>query len=296
MLPKTRHAALEHRKRKRTREIGLILDTLADSLGVGPRTGQGALEIFEFGSGNGFQIPYLRRLGNVVASDIYTSEEIRANPDVQFVQCAIERTPFADARFDLIFSNHVIEHIDDCPSAFRELKRIGRPDCLYAFSVPTNVWLLLTIPAQYFMKLRLLSRDVPWEQARVGSDAANPAAGAPAGPTVAVAAAVQANPAAPAAATPAARRGLMRWLRAALPGGHGVQARFDRCYRSFRVVNWASFFREHGFSIVSARPLLLYGPSEWPIIPTTRSRLGLCSSVLFLMKKSAPPEGPRAMS
>jgi hypothetical protein len=41
------------------------------------------------------------------------------------------------------------------------------------------------------------------------------------------------------------------------------------------------------YKILRIEHLLLYGDSEWPIIPTSRflTRFGLCSSVLFLMEQ-----------
>ncbi|HEY6484032.1 MAG TPA: class I SAM-dependent methyltransferase [Steroidobacteraceae bacterium] len=263
LLPNTTKNVLQHRRHKRSIEVGRIIDTLARQL---RRTGaQPArpLEILEFGSGNGFQIDYLKRLGNVIASDIYTSDEIPRMHDVQFVQCSITRSPIRDAQFDVIFSNHVIEHIEDCASAFRELKRIGAPGCVYAFSVPTNAWLLLTIPAQYLAKLHVLNRAVPWKSSAT--------------PTAAGSGAEQG------ASSSQPRPAAGRWRRRLLPTGHGVEADFGKCYRAFKIESWARFFREHNFEIIETRPLLLYGPSEWPLIPTMNSWHSLCSSVLFLM-------------
>ena len=62
------------------------------------------------------------------------------------MECGITKTPFDSGQFDVIFSNHVIEQVHDLKSAFRETQRIGTSSCIYAFSVPTNIWLLLSIP------------------------------------------------------------------------------------------------------------------------------------------------------
>jgi SAM-dependent methyltransferase len=263
MFPKTARSAAAHRKHKRSIEVSLIVDFIADALRRDGARRNRSVQVLEFGSGRGYQIPYLKAIGDVVASDLWTSDEIKSMQDVRFVQCSITDTGFDDGQFDVIFSNHVIEHLDNLPAAFLELKRIGRPDCLYAFSVPTNVWLMLTIPEQYRAKLRRL----------IGG---RPRAPAPAP--------IPRNAdCAPESGRKQRRPGSL--TSRLLPSGHGIVADFGKCYRSFKAMNWRKLFRDNGFSIVAQKPLLLYGPSEWPIIPTTRNVRGICSSVLFLLRK-----------
>ncbi|MEJ2719838.1 MAG: methyltransferase domain-containing protein [bacterium] len=108
------------------------------------------------------------------------------------------QAPFDDGQFDVVFSNHVIEHIDDVTGALREVRRIGAASCIYAF--------------------------------------------------------------------------------------------FVDCYRNFKIAGWKRLFSDNGFSVIKIRPLLLYGPSNWPVIPVLNSRKGICSSVLFLMKKQGQPD------
>jgi SAM-dependent methyltransferase len=272
MLPKTAQNATAHRKHKRSLEIGLTIDCIAEVL---PRTSarqDKTIHILEFGCGNGFQLPYLKTLGDVVACDVDASDGIWDMDDVRFVQCSIDNTGFDDAQFDLIFSNHVIEHLDNPTDAFRELKRIGVPACIYAFTVPTNVWLLLTIPEQYREKLHRLRRAAPARVVPSGSEKKIENAE----DSDALTASAQARR--------QTRRG-SRLMRRLMPAGHGVIADFWECYNSFKIANWDQFFREYGFSVVGRQPLLLYGPSEWPVIPTRPSFKNICSSVLFLLQK-----------
>jgi SAM-dependent methyltransferase len=262
MFPKTARSAAAHRKHKRSIEVSLMVDLIADALPVrAPRNGP--IQVLEFGSGRGYQIPYLKAIGDVFACDLYTSNEIKSMADIRFVQCSIADTDFDEGQFDVIFSNHVIEHLDNLSAAFRELKRIGQPECLYAFSVPTNIWLMLTIPEQYRGKLRRFIGAAP-----PGSK----------------------QPPAPKSTNGVAERDRTQRRRGSLrsqllPSGHGVLADFGKCYSSFKVTSWSKLFRDHGFSVVAQKPLLLYGPSEWPLIPTTRNLRGICSSVLFLLRK-----------
>lgn len=259
MLPKSRQAEKEHRRFKRGAEVRLIIDAIVQTLGE-----KRLRAILEFGSGDGFQIPYLRELGDITASDIYLSDDIRRLGNTNFIQCSITDTPFADGQFDLIFSNHVIEHVDDLPRAFSEMRRIGAPDCLYAISVPTHIWLLLSVPGQYYSRaMDLVARFRPRRAAAPRDSDRLPKR------------------------TSARRSRVAGLSRKLFPTGHGVERRFIRCFAMFRISSWERLFVAQGFDVVQKRPLLLYGPSKWPVIPTMRSVGTLCSSVLFLLKKKS---------
>ena len=154
IFPKSRAAEDKHRKLKRQIEARITLQLLSTVLKTDEEFNKRKPQILEFGCGNGFQIPYLRHLGNVTASDIYRSDKLPGN--CIFVNTDITNSPFNNYEFDVIFSNHVIEHIEDLESALAELMRIGKSSCIYAFSVPTNVWLVLSIPAYYDNMIRYI--------------------------------------------------------------------------------------------------------------------------------------------
>jgi len=260
---------VRHRERKRNLEMEIIIKRITPFIGNKNR-----LKILEFGSGDGYQIPHLKQLGSVIASDIYPvrdikdtqskseisngvykSDEINRYPDTGFVFCDIRNAPFALSSFGLVFSNHVLEHIREIKLAFAELKRIGRSDCIYAFTVPTNIWLLLSIPAQcYNMLRRILNKEPKNKASRRQRE------------------------------TDVEIRGWRRFL----PVGHGWQKNFLHCFNSFRIKNWQKLFTENGFTIVERVPLLLYAPSEFPIVPTSKFlvKQGICSSVMFILKKA----------
>jgi ubiquinone/menaquinone biosynthesis C-methylase UbiE len=251
MLPSTGNEEYEHRKRKRQLEIAIVIENIATFLKSWSDLTNGRINILEFGSGDGFQIPYLRRIGNVIASDICTSDGVKNLQEVKFVECSINHAPFGNGQFDVIFSSHVIQYLNELLNAFREMQRIGKSSCIYAFSVPTNIWLLLSIPAQYYNRIAKGLRRTEETDSK-----------------------------------------LTKFLRRILPEGHGINPNFIDCYRNFKIKNWQRLFTENGFSVIEVKPLLLYGPSEWPIIPTSTCKTNLCSSVLFLMMKRQNPLEP----
>lgn len=271
-------ATRRHRQAKRHIEIVRILAEI-NAFQQTPKIELQDMKILEFGCGNGFQVPYLKKIGDVFTTDIYTSTEIRAMADAKFCESNITELPYRDRFFDLIFSNHVVEHLPDPSAAFAELRRVAKPDCLFAFSVPTNYWLLLALPAKYLGKLSSLiqlrpkSRNYGFQcnehniidtEARMHMEMR----------------------------LTRSTSSDKTFLRKLLPKGHGVYPDFIACYKAFRINAWEVFFKSHGFFLKKTVPLLLYGPSERPVIPTTDcfNRFGVCSSVLFLLKNISGPE------
>jgi ubiquinone/menaquinone biosynthesis C-methylase UbiE len=232
------------------------------------------LKILEFGCGNGFQIPYLKKLGQVFATDIYSSDEMAIEDGLNFCESNINQLPFSNNTFDIIFSNHVVEHLPEPQKSFMELNRVAKKGCIFIFSVPTNVWLVLALPAKYLGKLNTLIHNLlahlKSKSTGTGTDRDD-----------------------------IEKRRMMEkkfstmvhektsLMRSFLPKGHGVHYQFKECYKAFSIKAWTEFYRQAGFKIHSVVPLLLYGPSERPIIPTSSwmGRYGLCSSVLFIMGK-----------
>lgn len=55
------------------------------------------------------------------------------------VKMDIHRIPFDDNSFDVIFCNHVLEHVDDDLQAMREMKRVLKP----------SGWAILQVPLEH---------------------------------------------------------------------------------------------------------------------------------------------------
>jgi len=240
-----------HRKRKREMEMKIVINLLK-------RHKDKFSDTLEFGCGDGFQIPYLKDISlNIQAIDIEINTDTKKKfPKICSIQ-SINNTSFDQKKFDLIFSNHVIEHLTDLSGAFNEMKRIGRDDCFYVFSLPTNIWLLLSLPAQYFIKVRSIIKSLLRKKDNLNSNRSNISAS---------------------------------FLSQIMPKGHGEYYKFIDCYKNFRIRNWQRLFESFDFNIIQIEPLLLYSASEFPVIPTTKAfkKINLCSSVLFILKKSKP--------
>jgi len=192
-------------------------------------------------------------------------------PDVSFVMCDICDTPFNTGQFNIIVSNQVIEHIADLPAAFAEIRRVSADDALLVFSVPTSIWRLLSVPGQVCAKVKNLSRRLRAvfcreEMLEPGS------AGHEAEMSIG--------------------HGLL-WKIGI--HGHGCYPGFFECLRVFRVKRWRRLFESNGFRVVSEGPLLCYGSSHWPIIPTNRilARWGIASSYFFAMRCALTTEGAK---
>ena len=68
---------------------------------------------------------------------------------------SINDTSFNDKQFDLIFSNHVIEHLEDLEGQLKKWWELVQM-IVFVFSVPTNIWLALSLPAQYYRKIKYM--------------------------------------------------------------------------------------------------------------------------------------------
>lgn len=79
--------------------------------------------------------PFLGRLRQMKHLDLTTADLFSPLADVR---CDIQQMPFADNSFDVIFCNHVLEHVDDDRKAMRELYRVMRPGGFGIFQVPVD--------------------------------------------------------------------------------------------------------------------------------------------------------------
>ncbi|BCG96154.1 class I SAM-dependent methyltransferase [Mesorhizobium sp. 131-2-1] len=143
------HAILDAESRNaKARKIAMLSGMTA------PKSGMRMLEV---GCGSGFIASYFSELGfgprGTFATDINDERQIKQG--YVFHKVDDTRLPFPNEHFDLVVTNHVIEHVGDLTEQRRHLDEIHRclkPDGTLYFAVP-NKWRLF----ETHYKLPLLS-------------------------------------------------------------------------------------------------------------------------------------------
>lgn len=76
----------------------------------------------------------------------------------------IEKMPYADAEFDVVFSNEVLEHVPNDSVALGEINRVLRPDGLFFIFVPNRLYPLEThgCYTKGGTRLSSLTPFIPW--------------------------------------------------------------------------------------------------------------------------------------
>ncbi len=113
---------------------------------LGLKPGAKPLDLLEIGTGSGGIAHYFGTHPtlscNVTAVDVHDNRQVHAGYDYIPVQSV--ELPFEDAGFDVVISNHVIEHVGDKDAQLthlREIRRVLRAGgCVY-LAVP-NRWML----------------------------------------------------------------------------------------------------------------------------------------------------------
>ena len=114
------------------------------------RAGKSSLRVLDIGCGKGrflFDVTEaLRGQHQAVLSRVAVVDLVRAqgnmldqiSPKPEFFQQSVdgEKLPFADASFDFVSCNHVLEHIFETEKFLREIRRVLQPGGLAVVSVP----------------------------------------------------------------------------------------------------------------------------------------------------------------
>jgi len=81
--------------------------------------------ILDFGCGDGVMVKAYRAAGlQAVGADVTLSGE---SPWLYQIPVPNYRLPFADATFDFVYSNSVLEHVEDLDAALAEIQRVLKP-------------------------------------------------------------------------------------------------------------------------------------------------------------------------
>ncbi len=90
------------------------------------------------GAGNVTQMNFRGECARVVGVD--PSEQVFANPHLDEAQMGLGNAiPCSDASFDLVFSDNVLEHLENSVDTFREVYRVLRPGGVLLVKTP-NFW------------------------------------------------------------------------------------------------------------------------------------------------------------
>jgi ubiquinone/menaquinone biosynthesis C-methylase UbiE len=147
--PRASHASLDLAARERkAAKVRALLSEVVDLEGA---------HVLEVGTGSGAiaasLVDAVGPLGRVEAIDVV--DERVVTEGVRFTRVEGTEVPFADASFDVVISNHVIEHVGDRSEQLghlRELRRVLRPGG-WAYLAMPNRWRVV----EPHFKLPLLS-------------------------------------------------------------------------------------------------------------------------------------------
>jgi SAM-dependent methyltransferase len=110
-----------------------IIDILGEH-----KEGEARLSLLDIGTGNGEIARYLADYYDVVSVDVIDQRTV--HDGFRFVQLCGEELPFVDKSFDVIVSNHVIEHVRNADQHLSEIKRVLKDDGLAYLATPNRFW------------------------------------------------------------------------------------------------------------------------------------------------------------
>lgn len=112
--------------------------------------------VLDLGTGSGEIADNLSQTAKVIACDI--TDQRTQDGALTFVLCN-DTLPFANATFDVVVTNHVIEHVASPALHLREIHRVLKPGGAAYLATPnrlwprefhTGLWLLHYLPAHLF--------------------------------------------------------------------------------------------------------------------------------------------------
>lgn len=205
--------------------------------------------ILEIGCGDGCQSFILRTYSNYVVSTDITTEYGYTELNVL---CNGEYLPFKDSQFDIVYSSNVLEHIRDKRKALNEMKHVLADDGTIIIMVPTStvriLYACIYYPYMAYCFLRLILERIFQEKVTIRKE----------------------------------KHPLTYYC---LPLVHGTYRNIFEETKSYLIRNWVKLFRNDGLEVLKVVKTLLYAPLEFPLPVIDLSRVGICSTVAFILKK-----------
>ncbi len=93
--------------------------------------------LLDIGTGNGEISHCLSKSFDVISVDI---EDNRSSTEGYTFLITSESLPFSDDYFDIIVSNHVVEHVYDQQLHFSEMARVLKPNGIVYLATPNRLW------------------------------------------------------------------------------------------------------------------------------------------------------------
>ena len=177
--------------------------------------------------------------------------------------CDGECLPFKDNQFDIVYSSNVLEHIPDKNKALNEMKRVLDDNGTIIIMVPTATWRIISCITYYPHEISYLLRLIAKKLIRPEKNYSNHFR--------------KVN-------VENEKRPLTYYLRYTLPTVHGTYPNIFEETRSYLTKNWLKLFRNNGLEVVKVVKTLLYAPLEYPLPIVNLSRVGICSTVAFILK------------
>jgi len=116
------------------------------------------IRILEIGGGSGYQASLLASYGCTVSSIDLENRGKRQKTYFPVQGYDGRHIPFESASFDLVFSSNVLEHVQNLPGLFIEIRRVLKADGKMIHILPSASWRFWTSLAHYIYVLRFFFR------------------------------------------------------------------------------------------------------------------------------------------
>lgn len=145
----TSHAVLDEKSRRR--KANKVLAVLGGEIDLT------AARLLDIGTGSGYIANEMARTAREVHS-VDVVDQRRTSDGFTFTQVTDERLPFDDGFFDVVVSNHVVEHVGDQRLHLSELSRVLTATGVIYLATPNRYW--ITDPHYRLPLLPVLPRGV----------------------------------------------------------------------------------------------------------------------------------------
>ena len=126
------HAVLDAESRERkANKILTVLETRSDLPNAA---------VLDIGTGAGYIAAHIAKRVKYLAS-VDRVDERKLTDGYEFKVVADETLPFGPSSFDIVVSNHVIEHVEDQQKHVDEIIKVLRPGGLLYLATPNRLWI-----------------------------------------------------------------------------------------------------------------------------------------------------------